>query len=602
MIIFIVIGILSCTLVGCGSDTDPSNAARVGQQEDLLTTPLGCSVTAARYPTVPGEMSQVYANRSFYADGNHLGHDVALSEGEAIHPIACGTLRVYRSASGYGELIAVIEHKLETPLIVLNGMGEQVTVDSFLSIYGHIRKSANRSGTDGLLGHMPGDTIGPDDVIGYVNDDAHNGDGNVHLHLGIRLQSAVDAQATDSAWFRGYDGSPSQRRWFADPVLFLATLTSTVMPVFWHPPGTVIRRPSDGSIWVVDHEIQRQPVDTETVSRERLMERAINVTDAELGCMNPVSSFVSPRAGRRVLKFDDASTVYEYLVGPDAIGVGAERRAFISYDAFRSWGWQDTDIRLLPSSDRDAFFWETTDRGFRMLRDGSLVKTNTSSEVSVVSEGRRLPIVDWPTFLALGYRSEDILTIPSDVIDVVAGPRGPLVTKDLVGYCVHPSACLENCPSPGDGGGGTEDPPVDDPPVEDPPEPPVSDIPVGMVRFRYEGPVTTGLHSFQGMWDPPGAVFHDWTAETSALCPDEDATDGVLECLLEAPSGTVNLLFTVQLPDGRWWGDLSCDATGGCGETIGTVTLESATGTIPYDLLPNGTGSTYMNGFVDAIP
>ncbi len=585
-------GIVVCLLFGCSGGE--SSERDIGQEEDYLTGAVACTVSTVRYPTVPSDMESVYQGRRFYSDGNHLGYDMLLPEGTPIHPIACGTLRVYRSASGYGELVAVIEHRLNEPMIAVNGLGEQVSVTSFLSIYGHIRKSADRTGSDGLLGHLPGDTVGPDDVIGYVNDDAHNGDGGVHLHLGIRLQSGSAAQSTDVNWFRGYDTSPSQRKWFSDPVLFLSALTAHAVPVFWHPPGSVLRRAADDSVWVVDQDVNRWHVDPLIVSAERLKERAIDASDAELGCMNPLDGYVSPRAGHSVMKFDDASTVYEYLLGD-----GAERRAFISYDAFRSWGWRDEDIAIWPASQRAAFFSSTIDHGLRALRDGSLVKTDASNEVAVVSEGRRLPIADWSTFLALGYRSEEIITLSTDTIDLIAGPRGPLVTPDLVGYCVHPSACVTDCP-PSSGGGGTgEDPPSEDPPGD---PPPTNNVPAGKIRLTYQGPVIPGFLEFQGMWDPPGPDFHDWVPETFALCPDTMAGDGALECLLDAPSGTTNVLFTVKLPDGRWWGDLSCTPTGGCGSTIGTVTLEGPAGTIPYELVSNGTGPDYRNGRVLVIP
>ena len=43
-------------------------------------------------------------------------------------------------------------------------------------------------------------------VIGYVNDDNHNGWGAEHLHFGIRLCDKATAQQRDSGfWFRGYD-------------------------------------------------------------------------------------------------------------------------------------------------------------------------------------------------------------------------------------------------------------------------------------------------------------------------------------------------------------------------------------------------------------
>lgn len=598
-------------VVGCAKDTvdfPPS-----GVQQSDLSSPVLCTVSATRYPTVPGDMQNVYDGRSFYADGNHLGHDIALPEGTAIHPVACGTVRVYRPAEGYGRLAIVIEHRLASPLVVTNGLGEQVSVSSFITIYGHQRSSSDRNGTTGVLGLRDGDMVNPDDVIGYVDDDAQNGDGAEHLHLGVRLQSMADAQATDVDWFRGYDGTPSQRKWFADPILFLATLTSGVKPVFWHPAGTVVTRQADGHAWMIDGDGERHPIDAQTFATEGLASRAVAATDAELACEEPASSYVSPRAGSKVMKFDDASVVYEY-VSP---GLNGWRRAFISYEAFLSWGWKDADIAVWPSSQRNAFLAMTADAGFRTMREGTLVKSDAASEVSVVSDGRRLPIFDWSTFLALGYRQERIVTVPASTIDLVAGPRGPLVTSDLAAYCAYPSSCVHDCPpvTPGGGGVGGNDGAGGNDGVggttttsggsgtggssggENP-----ADVPVGKVRFRYDGPVLSGTNQFQGMWDPPGSAFHDWVPSTFALCPDTNPGDGALECLLDMPSGTASFTFTVLLPDGRWWGDMSNDPQGGHGQTIGTVTLTGPGGDIPYQLMSNGAGAAYKNGYVPLVP
>lgn len=570
---------------GCGSETADPPAQ--GAVQDSLSGPVPCAVAATRYPTVPSDMSLVYDGRTFYADGNHLGHDIALPEGTPIHPIACGAVRVYRPATGYGRLAVVIEHRLATPLVVTNGLGEKVTIASFIVVYGHLRASADRNGSTGLLDLRSGDTVNPDDVVGYVDDGADNGDGAEHLHFGVRLQSAEDAQNTDANWFRGYDGNPSQRKWFADPVLFMASLVSGVTPVLWHPAGTVAMR-QDGAAWMLDGDARRHPIDAATVAAEDLASRAVTVSDAELACEEPADPYVSPRAGSTVMKFDDASTVYEY----SGLGSGAWRKAFISYEAFSSWGWKDSDVHVWPSSQRSGFLAMTTDAGFRLLCDGALVKSDASSEVSVVSDGRRLPIFDWSTFLALGYRQERIVTVPASTIDLVAGPRGPLITSDLAATCGHPSSCVDDCPPVTPGGGGVGGSGGSEP----------AEIPVGTVRFRYVGPAIPGADEFQGMWDPPGPAFYDWVPSTFALCPDTQPGDGVLECLLDLPSGTANFTFTVRLPDGSWWGDLSDDPQGGHGNTIGTVTLTGPGGDIPYTLVSNGSGPDYMNGAVSVVP
>ena len=220
------------------------------------------------------------------------------------------------------------------------------------------------------------------------------------------------------------------------------------------------------------------------------------------------------------------------------------------------------------------------------MREGTLVKADQESEVSVVSEDRRLPISDWSTFLALGYRQEQIVIIPKSTIDIVAGPRGPLITPTLIAQCVHPSSCVMNCGSSTQGGGTGEEIPT---------------VPDGMLLFRYDGPIV-GAIQFRGMWNPPGPAFYDWTPSTFAFCADASFDDARLECVLDMPSGTENFLFTVQLSDGRWWGDVSCTSDGGCGATVGSVTLFNSVGAVPYDLVPNDASAFYMNGFVSVIP
>ncbi|MBI4139102.1 M23 family metallopeptidase [Candidatus Uhrbacteria bacterium] len=571
-------------LSGCA--TSGPDEIYYGEGDVALGVPVPCAVSLVRYPTTIADLADVYDGRGFYADGNHLGYDTAYVEGTEIHPVGCGIIRFYGPASGYGELVVVIEHKLEQPITVVNGAGVEVTINSFLSIYGHLRSSEERGG-NGLAFHV-GDMVGPEDVIGYVNDDAHNGDGAEHLHLGIRLQNATDAKATDGKWFRGYDGNPSQRKWFADPVTFLATLASSFPATLWHPAGTVLRD-GGGTYWVVGSGGKRQKIAPETVATERLATRAVATTDAELACYADGGTYVSPRAGHLLLKFDDASTVYEYT----GVGAGQGRWAFISYEAFLSWGWTDAEIAVRPASERPGFFAQTEDRGLRTMRDGSLVKGDAASDVYAVSEGARLPIHDWDTFLALGYAQGNIYVVPQDTVGAVAGPKGSAILPDDLAACLHPT--------PGNSGGGLGEGGSDGAGGSTG-SGSGAGIPKGKVLFQYNGPVLPGLNEFQAMWYPPNAPVVDWVPSTFALCPDLVPGDGQLECLLDMPSGTEDFLFQVHLPDGSWWGDMSYDPQGGQGDTIGTVTLTGPAGNIPYVMVSNGTGPLYMNGWVATVP
>lgn len=138
---------------------------------------------------IPGS----YAGRSFCYDRVHLGEDILLSEGTPIRAIADGRIVQYEFHNGYAtssdgtSIAAVIEHDLGRSVTLGLTVGDRktVTVSKICSIYGHIRKSVTYGGV--RLGLQVGDSVHKGDIIGYVNDGAHNGDGGVHLHLGVKL-------------------------------------------------------------------------------------------------------------------------------------------------------------------------------------------------------------------------------------------------------------------------------------------------------------------------------------------------------------------------------------------------------------------------------
>ncbi len=88
----------------------------------------------------------------------------------------------------------------------VNAYGEIMTTRYILSIYGHLRPSQDRDGEE--TGLAVGDMVTSSTIVGFVNDDKHNGDGAEHLHLGIRLSDMPTAIKKDPrGWFRGYEKS-----------------------------------------------------------------------------------------------------------------------------------------------------------------------------------------------------------------------------------------------------------------------------------------------------------------------------------------------------------------------------------------------------------
>lgn len=131
--------------------------------------------------------------------------------------------------------------------------------------------------------------------------------------------------------------------------------------------------------------------------------------------------------------------------------------------------------------------------------------------------------------------------------------------------------------------------------------------PSGKTKFMFTSP-QNGLHTFYGGWST-----QSWPA--SDKCPDTNTTDGAFECNLDIASGTTGLKFTVQLPNGAWWADISNDPLGGKGKLQGTATLILPNAVVIPCPLTNKTGGTnvcyfkphhssgpdYLDAYVDLV-
>lgn len=222
-------------------------------------------------------------------------------------------------------------------------------------------------------------------------------------------------------------------------------------PVLWHPPGTLLVNREDRTRrWLVGAGDTIHPVDETYLTRERLWGREVDVSPAELDCYHHGSAPPYETWLSTLIRFDDSPAVYE----SGMYRLTRDRYTFISYEAFRSWGWTDSRVEWWSSSRRPSFFASTTDRGFRRMRDGTLVKARGHPEVSIVSEGRRLPFFNWETFIAMGYDPDEIVEVDPSVIDDVAYLRGGIITPELARLCRVPSCSGSRCDGAGTSGGG----------------------------------------------------------------------------------------------------------------------------------------------------
>lgn len=429
---------------GCSFDTDgqgegvrPSSAATGSSAESA------CFADVARYPTNKEDFQNLlYGHRGFldvYDGYKHLGHDVIYSEGTSIHPIACGTVKFYGQAGGYGTLAAVVEHKLRATMQSENGDGASVSVKTFLSIYGHMRKES--------LSWKVGDNINPEDVIGFTQSDYLNGDGTEHLHLGVRLQSADQAKASDPSWFRGNDteGAGFYKKYFADPKDFLPSLmvhlgddsaagwSDSYLPAHY-PVGTLLRDKFSSEYWIVVGEDRIMNASGFSVLPR---ECAVNVEPDVVACywqtqFDPLALYLDSK----VVKFQGEPQVYQLFPGK---GYSPTKyRTFLSYESFLSWGYKDGDIQSYPLSKKTAVLGGLENSGLVGMMPGALVKGMAQSEVAAANQsGQRIPIFDWDLFQSMGYKAECVYEVEGSTLDAVGGTRSDeLITINYAAQCL----------------------------------------------------------------------------------------------------------------------------------------------------------------------
>lgn len=123
-----------------------------------------------------------------------------------------------------------------------------------------------------------------------------------------------------------------------------------------------------------------------------------------------------------------------------------------------------------------------------------------------------------------------------------------------------------------------------------------------LLHMHYAGPIT-GKYILKGWWNALSSITSTWDdAFSSRGCVDANITDNLFDCDILIPSGVQDVLFQINLPDGRYWGDMSYDPTGGKGAMIGTLTLSKGSMTLNYEMKANPEGSLYFMGYLPVVP
>lgn len=189
---------------------------------------------------------------------------------------------------------------------------------------------------------------------------------------------------------------------------------SSLPVALWHPNGTLVKSGDDAKVFRLDAGAKRW-IASEAVfaSYGYDFEDIVLVSDEELGCYEPGSDIA--QVGLVDAAYDNETGSLWLVVGSATHSNRFRMRVnSLEWEAvLASWGIgysQSNPPPLLPAE--HAYFedWPAAG-GYAPLRDGTLVRETSRSDVYVVTEATAVPVVDWPTFLMAGYGSRDILFV-----------------------------------------------------------------------------------------------------------------------------------------------------------------------------------------------
>lgn len=405
--------------------------------------------------------------------GLHLGADTLPDKtpfGTPVIASADGIVRVStdKGHSAYGSdsatnpyyygCVILIEHKLT------NG-------NRFLSVIGHVQceHSETYSPETEIGNPHVGDQVHKGQYIGHV---AHywHGSGTTndwhHIHFGIRrITLDFNAECFDGELdicLAGYapksdftplgNGNFSHPYWL-DPIDFVEAHSETVAPIYGvesahqFPSGSMLIDPS-GTYWMVVSNGTIAKLTPSVIASDRYdTNRAVLVSTNVINCFTKTNDIASPGDFDLYVRPGSNAVVIAYKTT-------RTRYDFINWDAFLSWGFQQSDIQ---QNSPLASYYESSflPFGYKLIRPGTLVKGSGGSAVSIVTwQHTRKPIVSETVFNQLRFNWNAIVTVSQSLLDQIAGPQeNPAFSIDDINSCPAQPYCSVNSTC----GGGVAD-------------------------------------------------------------------------------------------------------------------------------------------------
>lgn len=232
------------------------------------------------------------------------------------------------------------------------------------------------------------------------------------------------------------------------------TYTSLLPTPKWHPSGSLLKLPDASTVYLLNG-FTLEPFLTEDsfTSRNYSWDDVVLMDSSEKSCYMAGNTISGTSLVTAV--YDTVAYTGAWLIVGAASDPNRYRAQLTSVGAeavLATWGISATSLSSLPSpSAAGVTLSAYPTKGFETatFRDGSLVSTNEASDVYVMEGGAAIPVMDWDTYLLMGFAHRTVHELPKRDFDTLV---------DIVGSCTTDSYCIANndvttC------GGDTEDVP-----------------------------------------------------------------------------------------------------------------------------------------------
>lgn len=321
-------------------------------------------------------------------------------------------------------------------------------------------------GTYILLAHLndilieDGEQVAAGELIGH---EGHTGmaDGD-HVHTGRHSGDATKmgeyGTSINALAFEAFDATTGQTvtemtTEMSCSLEYGHTYQSTLTTPKWHPSGSLLKTPTSSTVYLLDGFTLHPFLNEEAfTSRKYSWDDVVLIEEDEIACFalgNTLSG-----SGLITAVYDTTAYTGAWLIVGTADDPDRYRRQILTTGAsavLATWNMFVSSVYELPSpsavgvtlSDYPVVLDHAT------FRDGSLVSTNEKSDVYVMEGGAALPIVDWNTYLLMGFHGRTVHELSQSDFDVLV---------EIMGSCATDSYCIANndvttC------GGDTEDVP-----------------------------------------------------------------------------------------------------------------------------------------------